>query len=191
MIYKFLSKQGKHWLNELIKNPDVHYALDSIEKSLSQYTQLKDITKSKLVSKLNDVLKDALKDKEKLLDFSAEIKVALLFLDKGVPTEHEPYGKKNDGEKKKGPDLLVYINNEKVYIEVKRIRKTRDEKAQEVQLLKIEDAIRKIPSPFYVDISLGETLNPLILTDEVSNKIIKKNYKYHSLVRSDRGLFKF
>lgn len=164
MIYKFLNKREKNQFNELIKNPEVYYPLGLIEERLPQYAQLKGFSKSKLVSRL----KEALNDSEKLLDFLAEIKVALLFVNKGVLTELEPLcgGKK--------PELLVHINKEKVYIEVKRIRKTEGEKTQEAQKWKIKDTIRKIPSPFYVDIFLGETLNPLILTDEVSNKIIKK-----------------
>jgi len=112
--------------------------------------------------------KQAIKSQESfedLADFLAEVEVAKLFLKASLLKELEATlpGPVSSGEKPPDCDLLAVVNGEKVWVEVKRIRRTRTEiglEKQITQIARIEKEIGKVPFPFVVILDLCSQFGP-------------------------------
>lgn len=148
-------KTGKAIDDLAAKDANISNALAFLDRNISTFKQIK-----RFSERAERAFKQAIKSQESfedLADFLAEVQVAELFLKAGLLREFEAALPVSTpaGEKPPNCDLLAVVNGEKVWLEVKRIRRTRAEEAFQKQIKEIAEKTRAIPSPFFVGLSLG------------------------------------
>jgi len=147
-------KTGKDLDKLVARNPNTAHALALLDRDVPALKPIKGFS-----ARCERALKQVIKSQESfedLADFLAEVQAARLFLKFGFLKEFESVlpVPVPSGEKPPDCDLLATVNGERIWIEVKRIRKTRAEEAFQKQIKEIAEKTRAIPSPFFVGLSL-------------------------------------
>jgi len=139
--------------------------LDRFERDLSSLKRKHLLKKKKIREKIHANSISELK--EKAFDYMAELDAAKLFLDHVEELDVSlPSGQ--------DADCLVNLEGQRIYIEVKRIRRTREEKDSETQIDRIRREIGRLPSPFCFSLEIGETLESMTITKEIADAIITR-----------------
>lgn len=173
-LIALLSRKTGEAIDDLIaKDANISKILAFLESNVSTFKQIKGFSE-----RGKRAFKQAVKSKESfedLADFLAEIHVAEFFLHDGSLSAFEalvpisrPYG-----EKPPDCDVLANVNGERIWLEVKRIRRTRAENAFQKQIREIAEKIRAIPSPFFVGLSLNSSCLQPPVGDRIVEEIAK------------------
>jgi hypothetical protein len=168
-------KTGKDLDKLAAQDPNVASALAPLDRDIPAFNRNRVKGFSKRAKR---AFKQAIKSQESfedLADFLAEVAVAKIFLEAGLLKEFEaalpvPV---SAGEKPPDCDLLVAINGERIWVEVKRIRRTRAEEDSQKQIRKIAEKVRAIPSPFVVSVSLNSSRLQPLAVDQIVEEIAK------------------
>ena len=163
-LIALLSRKTNKAVDKLAaQDPNVADALALLDRDVPALKQVKGFS-----ARCERTFKQAIKSKEAfedLADFLAEVQVAELFLEADLLREFEPPLPVPVQAGKKPPDcdLLAVVNGEKVWVEVKRIRRTLTEvtlEKQVAQIARIEKEIGKVSAPFVVILDLRSQLGP-------------------------------
>jgi hypothetical protein len=153
-------KTGKDIDKLAARDSNVAHALVLLDRDIPAFNQVEGFSKE-----CKDPLKDAISNAvnkgnfERLADFLAEVEVGRMFLKTGLLERHEAPLEPTEERPPKKKSLscdwrLVTVNNERIWVEVKRIRRTQAEKDLQQQIRKVAGKIKAIPSPFSVDLRL-------------------------------------
>jgi hypothetical protein len=165
-------KTGKDLDKLAARDPNAAHALALLDRDIPAFSRVKGFS-----TRYGRAFKQAVSQEsfEVIADFRAEMEVGRLFLAAGLLERFEaplpvPV---SSGEKPPDSDLLVTVNGERIWVEVKRIRRTRAEGAFQKQIKEIAEKIRAIPSPFCVGLSLNSSRLQPPAVDRIVEEIAK------------------
>lgn len=166
-LFEKLNKDNSSSIYEI--NENFNYIDEILPKIVNLKGFSKKIIKYRLIG---------FKDFEQLKNFVVEMKIAKILIDKNLDISLYPEIINYKNEKKES-DFLINLNNKKIYIEVKRIRETKEMIELENFCKRIEDGVSTLQSPYIIRINFYyDSLEKIKEDVELDKKIIEyiKNF---------------